>query len=160
MSKFNPFSSTAAWVNAALVPAKVHVVCCGIIPAAAAAFGSHMAVDALETTAAQIVTGIVTPPLVTYGVMLAEQKMRRKKQKAACTCDGDNKSLTLRNYLKQTALSYAFSATMLGITHLFLPHEHGSDCRHGQNINSHQNCDENWKTTLYSKGKCCIKGLC
>ncbi len=110
--------SKAVWVNAVLIPVKQHVVCCGLLPLAASLAGGSVEA-ALETPAAEMAMFALVPPIVTYGVMWAEQKWhdRQDKKKHACEC---NKTLTLKNFFKQTALSYAFYAA----AHLLFAHDH------------------------------------
>ena len=108
--------SYAGWVNAVLIPVKQHVVCCGLLPLAASALGGSTAA-VLESPAVEIALGVAVPPLVTYGVMWAEQKWaNRTSGPGACA----HKILTLRNYFRQAALSYGIYAA----AHFLLPHHH------------------------------------
>lgn len=162
--------SYAAWANIVLIPAKQHFFCCGVLPVAVSALGGAGAAEFLHTPEAEITMALVVPPVVTYGVMLAEQKYhdykaRRRAKKtthmhdhektdcaadnASCACE--HKVLTRKNFLKQTALGYAFYAA----AYMVLPshdhahcdhdhdHHHNHPHLHEQQHEHHEGCDHN-----------------
>lgn len=138
--------SYAAWANIVLIPVKQHFVCCGVLPVAVSAFGGAAAAEFLHTAPAELAMGIIVPPVVTYGVMLVEQKIhdrRAKKnaQESACAlpetaCGCSHRTLTRQNFLKQTALGYAFYAA----AHFLLPHQHDHGHNHGHDHDHHGDC--------------------
>lgn len=149
--------SHAAWANIVLIPVKQHFVCCGVLPVALSTFGGAAAAEFLHSPVGEWAMGITVPPVVTYGVMWTEQKIQnwraqRAAQKQAsvqecavenaqcCACD--HKTLTRKNYMKQTALGYVFYAA----AHFLLPHHHDHGAEHGSDHHDHphehhQGCD-------------------
>jgi len=96
-------SSKAGWVNAVLIPVKQHLVCCGLLPLAASSSGTAGAW--LDSAPGQWAAGLIVPPLMTGAVMLGEQ-LWHNASRPGCEC----KTLTSRNFFRQTALAYAFYA--------------------------------------------------
>jgi hypothetical protein len=110
-------STKAGWINAVLIPVKQHFVCCGLVPLIGSLAGGGVS-EALESTTGELIMAGVIPPVVTYGVMWAEQKLNDRKSHAHdCACD-HTKTLTRKNYFRQTALAYGFYAA----AHFLLPH--------------------------------------
>ena len=118
--------SKAGWINAVLIPVKQHLGCCVLLPVAANAMGGSAAAW-LATPAAEWTLFATVPPLVTYGVMKAEQKIHeiRHRKKHDCACNA--KIMTGKSYLKQTALAYLFYAASHFITHDVLKWSHDHD---------------------------------
>lgn len=163
-------SSKAAWANLVLIPVKQHFFCCGVLPVAVSAVGGVGASEFLHTPAAEIGMFLTVPPVVTFGVMYAEQKYhdykdrrRAKKQSAKKQVQHDaqydlqhcakenaggicaHKTLTRKNYLKQSALSYVFYAA----TYMLFPHTHDHSGHkhdghsHDHPHEHHDGCDHN-----------------
>lgn len=128
--------SKAGWVNAILIPVKQHAFCCGVLPPlVTAAFGAN-AGDMLHSIPGEIALGLIVPPAVTYGTMALEQMLHNRRHKSADHACDNPKTLTWQNYLRQTALSYAFYAATSLITHALFPHEH-KDHDHGHPEHNH-----------------------
>lgn len=121
-------ASKAGWINAVLIPVKQHVGCCVLLPLAANAMGGSTAAWFASEQAEWALFATV-PPLVTFGVMKAEQKIHeiRHRKKHDCACAA--KTLTGRSYLKQTALAYLFYAVSHFVTHDVFKwgHDHNKD---------------------------------
>jgi hypothetical protein len=111
-------STKAGWINAVLIPVKQHLVCCGLVPMAGSLLGGGVA-GALESNTGEIIMATLIPPVVTYGVMWAEQKINHRRHTSSCECDHP-KTLTRKNYFRQTALAYGFYVA----AHFLLPHHH------------------------------------
>lgn len=118
--------SRAGWANMILVPIKQHAFCCGILPPlVTAAFGAN-AGDMLHSVPGEIILGLTVPPLVTYGTMALEQAWHNRRD-TKCEHKSHHKTLTWKNYARQTALSYLFYAATSLITHAIWPHDHHHD---------------------------------
>lgn len=113
--------SYAFVANAVLIPVKQHVICCGVVPALISTGLGGGAAAWLATTGGQVALGLTVPPLVTAAVMWAEQKwhdITAARKKSAC-CGHDHpagRSMTTPNFLRQTALGYAFYAAAAFMT--------------------------------------------
>lgn len=108
--------SKAGWVNAVLIPVKQHLGCCVLLPLAANALGGGGAAF-LASEPAEWLLFACMPPVVTFGVMKVEQTIHdyRHRKRHDCACHG--KTLTRKNYLKQTGLAYVFYAASHLLTH-------------------------------------------
>ncbi len=116
--------SRAGWANALLIPVKQHAFCCVILPPLVnAAFGANAA-EMLHSLPGEIALGVVVPPVVTYGTMWAEQKWHDWKRNRQDSCGCREKTLTMRNFIRQTALSYVFYCATALVSHNIWPHEH------------------------------------
>jgi hypothetical protein len=124
MTMTTPKATTASYAflaNAVLIPVKQHVICCGAVPALVSTGLGGGTGAWLATTGGQVAMGILVPPLVTGAVMWAEQKWHnRAAARKNATCCGHqhpmNQSLTKANFLRQTALGYAFYAAIMFMT--------------------------------------------
>ena len=115
-SKASPvLRSRAGWINAVLIPVKQHLGCCVLLPLAANAMGGG-ASSWLASEQAEWALFATVPPLVTYGVMQAEQKIHAYRHRNKPTCC-THTTLTRAGYLKQTALAYLFYAASHLLTH-------------------------------------------
>lgn len=113
--------SKATWMNIPLLFAKQHAFCHGLLPLAAFVGGDRVA-RALDKPFVEAAVYTVLPPVITFGTMLAEQAWENRK--AVKRTHEPRKTLTLRNYFKETAIAYGISALTFGATHFAFPHHH------------------------------------
>lgn len=105
-------------LNAPVIVAKQHLFCCILFPILSSLIGGSIGA-ALRTERAEIIAGIIAVPLVTFGVMAAEQWWVNSNYHKHDHDDHmhDHNLLTWKRYLIQAAIGYVVFFT----AHALLP---------------------------------------
>lgn len=119
--------------NAALMLAKTHAVCCGVVPVLTSVGLGGLIGDSLET---KLVVGACLLPVaaaaglgVEKGIHYVMHKIKPKKK----SCDHDHKVFTWRNYGKQALAGAAGLALITGYQFLTADKDMHHDCDHDHN---------------------------
>jgi hypothetical protein len=106
------------FLNAPVIVLKQHLFCCILFPLLSSVIGGSLGAW-LRTERAEIIAGTVAVPLITLGVMIAEQWWVNSRFHSHKDDDHmhDHNLLTLKRYLIQTVIGYAVFFT----AHALLP---------------------------------------
>jgi hypothetical protein len=105
-------------LNAPVIVLKQHLFCCILFPLLSSVIGGSLGA-ALRTERAEIIAGVIAVPLITFAVMIAEQKWVNSRFHTHDDDDHmhDHNLLTIKRYLIQAAIGYAVFFT----AHALLP---------------------------------------